>query len=66
MVVKIVIIVVFAIFTCKVKKFFFLFKNDLAEYNSKYSKEDFTSVMAIDELEIIIKEKKKYVIFLNN
>ena len=66
MIVKFILIIIFAILTCCVKKFIFLFKNDLAEYNSKYSKDDFTSVMAKDELDKIIEEKKKYVLFLEN
>ena len=61
MIVKFILIIIFAILTCCKEKCFF-FKNDLAEYNRKYTDENFTDYE--EEFNEILKEKKKYVDFL--
>ena len=66
MVVKIVIIIVFAIFTCKVKKFFFLFKNDLKDYNSIYTDKNFDEEEKRINFNILLIENKKIVDYLES
>jgi hypothetical protein len=63
MIVKFILIIIFAILTCCKEKCFF-FKNDLAEYNRKYTDENIINYL--NEFIKILEEKKKYVIFLKD
>ena len=63
MIVKFILIIIFATLTCCKEKCFF-FKNDLAEYNRKYTDENIINYL--NEFIKILEEKKKYVIFLKD
>lgn len=63
MIVKFILIIIFAILTCCKKKCFF-FKNDLAEYNRKYTDENYINYF--EEFIKILRDKNKYVIFLKD
>ena len=63
MIVKFILIIIFAILTCCKEKCFF-FKNDLAEYNRKYTDENYINYL--EEFINILRDKNKYVIFLKD
>ena len=63
MIVKFILIIIFAILTCCKEKCFF-FKNDLAEYNRKYTDENYINYF--EEFIKILRDKNKYVIFLKD
>ena len=64
MVMKIVIISVFAYFTYKVEKYSFFFENDLKDYNNKVSDKNFDEKKGQKEFNNLLKKKKSIVDFL--